>query len=256
MPLDILKKGEAHLPGVLAGAVKNQIVLTDAVKALRRYSLVRVDDDALSIHRLVQAVVLDRLNGQDKKDFAEASVNIANDAFSFRGDDRQSIQECLRLLPHAMTAAGHGEDCGVAREVVGKLLNKVAVYLAGSKHFIESKAMFQRALKILEQAHGPGSPNLANALNNLGSVQRMLDELEEAKISHERALSIDESIYGMDHQEIALDLYNLALVLIDLNSRGEALRHFKRALAICVNKLGEDHPDTQFMRENLERLNL
>jgi len=241
---------------MLAGAATNQIVLTDAVKALRRYSLIRISDDALSIHRLVQAVVLDRLAREEKKRFAESSVNIADHAFSFRGDDQESIRYCLRLLGHAITAAGHAEESLVAREVVGRLLNRIAVYLTAGRQLIESKAMFERAVKILEQVHGSSSPTLANALNNLGYVQRMLKLPEEARLSHERALSIDRTIYGMDHHETAFDLYNLGLVLLDLDARDEALAHFRRAIEICVEDLGDEHPDTQFIRKNIEQLNL
>jgi tetratricopeptide (TPR) repeat protein len=256
IPLDIIRNVNQPLPGALAQIARTQIAFNDAIGALRRYSLVRISEDSLSVHRLVQAVVMDRLEPHDKKTFAEAAVNLANDAFSFRPDDQKSIQKCLRLLPHGMTAAGYGEDNNVAKDIVGKLLNKVALFLAGSKHFIESKAMFERAVKVLEEAHGVNSPNLANALNNLGFVQRMLNEFEEARLSHERALSIDENIYGLNHHEIAVDLYNLGIVLVDLGAREEARDHFQRAIEIFSKNLGADHPDTQFMKLNVARLGL
>ena len=50
------------MPEGLAQAVKDPLALNDALAVLRRYSLMEVADEALAVHRLVQAVIRDRLD--------------------------------------------------------------------------------------------------------------------------------------------------------------------------------------------------
>ena len=66
IPRSLLVEGAPDLPEPLSSALQNSIKLNDVVAALRRYSLISITDDTLSVHRLVQAVTLDRL-GEDKK---------------------------------------------------------------------------------------------------------------------------------------------------------------------------------------------
>ena len=81
----------------------------DALAALRRYSLVEVREEALSVHRLVQAVARDRLAEDARRTWAEAAVRLVNGAFPFDSDDVRTWPECARLLPHALAAARHAE---------------------------------------------------------------------------------------------------------------------------------------------------
>ena len=57
---------------------------------------------------------------------------------------------------------------------------------------------------------------MANIVNNLGSVQKALGDMEGAKKMFERALEIGEAAYGPDHPTVAIYVNNLGLVLKDL----------------------------------------
>ena len=59
-----------------------------------------VADDALAVHRLVQAVVRDRLDEEGKKQWAGAVVEVVNDAFP--AEVQSAVENwpwCARLLP-------------------------------------------------------------------------------------------------------------------------------------------------------------
>jgi TIR domain/NB-ARC domain len=63
---------EAHcniLPDPLKNAVSNKIMLHDAIATLRRYSLIDATPEFISIHRLVQLVVRDRLKRLKRNDY-------------------------------------------------------------------------------------------------------------------------------------------------------------------------------------------
>jgi tetratricopeptide (TPR) repeat protein len=254
IPKSLLTDGVEHLPESLASAVKDEMKLNDAVAALKRYSLMTVADDSLSVHRLVQAVARDRLSDVDRKRWAEAAVQLVNKVFPYESYDFRTWAKCSILLPHALAAAGHSEELEVAHEATSRLLNQAGLYLRGRAEFSEAKSVHERALQIDEKVYGPDHPEVATDVNNLGGVLRALGDLAGAKKSYERALQIDEKVYGPDHPEVATDVNNLGGVLEDLGDLAGAKKSYERALKIFQHFLGEDHPKTKTVRKNLESL--
>jgi hypothetical protein len=81
IPIELLRKGKEHLPEPLASVVADQLIMNRAVKSLSHYSLIESKDENLSVHRLVQAVVRDRLDEDDKKDWAAIALNFLKEVF-------------------------------------------------------------------------------------------------------------------------------------------------------------------------------
>ena len=250
----ILIEGTSELPEPLSSTIKDGIRLNESMAALRRYSLISITDDLLSVHRLVQAVMLDRLAEDEKKKWAEAAIRMVNKAFPFDSDDVATWPICSSLLPHALTTAKFAEELDVARDTTGRLLNQIGLYLKGRAEFIKAKKNFERALEIGEKAYGKDHTQVAIYANNLGSVLKDLGDLQGAKKNYERALEIDEKAYGKDHTQVAIDFNNLGSVLKDLGDLQGAKKNFERALRIFQDRLGEDHPSTRTVGSNLELL--
>ena len=82
-PEEILTAGASLLGPVLAPVAADPFLLNQAIEALRVYSLVRRDPKGktLSIHRLVQAVLQDRLSETESRAWAERVLLAANAAF-------------------------------------------------------------------------------------------------------------------------------------------------------------------------------
>ncbi len=251
IPVELLSSGVQYLPGSLAALASDPLAFDDAVDPLRRYSLVEITAETISVHRLVQAVTRDRLDGDELKKWAEAAVRIVNEAFPFDSDDVGTWPVSTRLLPHALAAAEHAEALDVASDSTEKLLNQTGSYLKGRAQFAEAKEMFERALAIGEAAYGPDHPQVAIYVNNLGNVLQDLGDLEGAKKMFKRALAIDEAAYGPDHPDVAIDVGNLGNVLQDLGDLEGAKKMFKRALAIDEAAYGPDHPDVAIYVSNL-----
>jgi tetratricopeptide (TPR) repeat protein len=219
------------------------LAFDEALAALRRYSLVEVRDDALSVHRLVQAVARDRLQEKAQRMWAEAAVRLVNRAFPFKQDNLQTWPRSARLLPHAFAAAEHAEALEVASETTARLLNETGVYLRGRAEFAESKAVRERALAILEKVLGADHPSVATLISNLGLVLQALGDLTEARAHLERALAINEAVFGPDHPKVATDVNNLGGVLQALGDLGGARAAYERARAIDEATFGPDHPN-------------
>ena len=105
IPRSIMIEGASELPEPLSSAAKDGIRFNDSIRALRRYSLISIADNSLSIHRLVQAVMLDRLAEDEKKKWAEAAIRMVNKAFPFESDE-------VRYLADLFLAAASRPGCG------------------------------------------------------------------------------------------------------------------------------------------------
>ena len=105
-----------------------------------------------------------RLTEDVKRRWAEIAVQLVNSAFPSDSDDVRTWPQCSRLLPHALAAAGHAEELGVASEVAGRLLNQVGLYLIGRAQFAEAEKVLRRALAIQERVLGPDHPDVALSL--------------------------------------------------------------------------------------------
>ena len=254
VPRSLLSEGTEHLPEPLGGAVADSLALDDALAALRRYSLAEVTEESLSVHRLVQAVVRDRMPQDDRSRWAGAAVELVNAAFPFDRNDLETWAGSARLLPHALAGAAHAESLDVAPETTGRLLNEAGRYLRVRAELAEAKVVLERALAIDENAYGPDHPTVAIRVNNLGGVLRDLGDLEGARASYERALAIDEAAYGPDHSGVAIYGNNLGLVLRAQGDLEGARARFERALAIDEKAHGPNHPDVAIRVNNLGRV--
>jgi tetratricopeptide (TPR) repeat protein len=217
--------------------------LEDAIQVQVHYSLVTVVPDSIYVHNLMQDVIRYQLPENNKKRWAETAVKLIDSAFpKDHLDNPESWPECALLLPHALAAAGHAENLGVAPENICHLLNECGSYLETRGEFTGSKSALQRAIEIGERVYGPDHPTVAIRVNNLGSVLQDLGELQEAKKCFERALEIDEKVYGPDHPKVARDVNNLGSVLQDLGELQEAKKRFERANSINKKVLPKYHP--------------
>jgi len=242
IPRSILVYGSDYLPEPLASAVTDEMAMNNAIAALKRYSLLNVADNTLSVHRLVQTVTRDQLSDKERSLWAEIAVRLVSGSFPYDSDDVRTWPECAILLPHALAALEHAERLLVAPEATIRLLNQIGLYLRGRAEFNAARELFSRGLKIAEKVYGPDHPQVATRANNLGSVMQAMGDFEGAKELYERALKTDEKVYGPNHPEVATDVNNLGGVLNDIGDFEGAKVHFERALKIDEKVYGPDHP--------------
>ena len=254
IPRSLISGGAEHLPEPLASAVADELRFDDALAAPKRYSLLTVADEALSVHRLVQAVTRDRLSDEVRKIWADAAVRLVKGAFPYNSNDIRTWSECLLLLPHALAAAGHAEVLRAEPKATQQLLNRAGVYLMGRAEFGEAKALYKRALHIAENIFGQEHDAVATISNNLGLVLQDMGDLESAKECYERALTIGEKVYGSDHPKVDIYVNNLGLVLQDMGDLDSAKKCYERALTIGEKAYGSDHPQVAIYISNLGRV--
>ena len=251
VPLEVIRAGAEHLPEALATAAADDLGWNDVLAALRRYSLVEVSGDRLSLHRLVQTVVRARLDEDHNRTSAEAAVTILRRAFPPDSNFPETWPACARLAPHALAAAGHAEGLNVSPEVTAILLNKLGGYLRGRAELNAAHGTRVRALRIAEAAFGPDHQNVAVFVSDLGSVLQDKGDFSGAQAHFERALKIAEKVLSSNHPHLADYSNNLGLVLKLQGEMAGARENCERALKIYEANHGPDHPSVATSVSNI-----
>jgi tetratricopeptide (TPR) repeat protein len=251
IPRSLPVEHAALLPERLAATVADPLAYQQTIAALRRYSLVKTSTDNLSVHRLVQAVVRQRLDPDQQPHWTSAALHLVRAAFPTEPFDPAGWPTCARLLPHALAVAGHATTVGVDPETTAWLLGRAGAYVSARADFPRARRLHEQALHIREARLGPDHPDTAHSLNNLAGVLRDQGDLDRARTLLKRALHIREARLGPDHPDTARSLDNLALVLHDQGDLNHARTLHERALTIFEARLGADHPTTARSLNNL-----
>jgi tetratricopeptide (TPR) repeat protein len=251
IPRELPREQPKALPRELARAVRDPLAYNRMLAVVGRYSLAVVSPTSLHVHRLVQAVIQDRLGKDGEGRWAEVAVGVLRESYPDESWEVATWPTCERLLPHALAAAGHAERLQVAGEQTGWLLERAATYLRERGQYRQAKPIAERALAITEAALGPNNPTVTAKRSNLGRILHDLGDLVGARLLFEQALTVDEATLGPDHPDVALDRNNLGLVLLDLGDPAGARSQLEQALAVDEMSLGPDHPRVATARNNL-----
>jgi tetratricopeptide (TPR) repeat protein len=251
IPRELPREQPQVLPEELAKAVSDPLAYNPLLGVVGSYSLAAVSRTAVSVHRLVQAVIQARLGEEGERRWTEIAVRLLRASFPNDSWEVATWPECERLLPHALAATGHAERLGVAGEQAGWLLDRASTYLRGRGQYSQARSIAERALAITEAALGPADPEVAWRCDTLGNGLRALGELEGARAQLERALAIGEAALGPDHPQVAVWLNDLGGVLRELGDLEGARVQLERALAISEAALGPNHPHMAAGRGNL-----
>ncbi|HMB05857.1 MAG TPA: tetratricopeptide repeat protein, partial [Isosphaeraceae bacterium] len=245
---------EAIPRDLLADDPLDEAALNEAIRTLRRYSLLETQPGFVAVHRLVQRAVRDRLDPESRAEFAEHAVQKLRARFPDDPDDVRTWLECRKLLDHTLNATERASEDQVAATTVANLLNQVGIHLSAYHDLPRAKSLLLRSLRIEEAAYGPDHPEVASTLTNLGIVAREQGDLAEARRGLERALGIFEAAYGPDHPEVARTLTNLGIVMATVREFEQAQVRVERALEICRRSLGDEHPNTIQARGLLQEI--
>lgn len=128
IPIKMLVAGADDMPESLAATASDGLLLDEALMALRKYSLIEVDNETILIHRLVQAVVRHAMDTEAVRQWTGAAVHIVNTSFPPESDDVRMWPVCSPLLPHASAALSFAETIQFASNDTARLFNEVGCF--------------------------------------------------------------------------------------------------------------------------------
>ncbi len=214
IPLELIKQGAPELGEViseaLSGIEDDPLLLDELLMPLTLYSLITRDTvlNTYSIHRLVQAVIRDRMKYDEKRMWAERAVRAVN--LAFPNPEFKNWHLCDRILPHALVCAGFIDEWNFEFEEAARLLIRAGSYLHDRAKYQEAEQLYERALAILEKSLGKDHPDVAQSLNNLAELYRAQGRFDEAEPMYERALAICKKTLGDKHPNTITISQNLA----------------------------------------------
>ncbi len=255
IPEEIVIAGSAVL-GPLLQKVTSTAELDEVIAELRKYSLVRrLDNQMLSIHRLVQAVFLDRMDQDTQREWAERTVRAVHKAL--QAADSTALHRDERYIPQAQTCAMLIEQWAFSFREAASLLLLAGHILRERARYTLAEVFSQQALAVSERIEVPEDTALVvNCILNLAFVYQFQGEFARAEPLFQRALAIGEQRYGPEHPLVADSLNNLAYFYASQNHYSLAEQLYQRALTIYEQKLGPEDPALAPVLDNLTALYL
>ncbi len=246
IPKSLLEKALEHYEhDAEAKVVIDSFTLDDAIAELRSYSLITPDTENISTHRLVQAVVRDRMSKDELARYRDAMIQALSDRFPDKAYENPSCcPECASLLPHAQVLledVSYDQDESCQERAL--LINNTGEYHYGRAAYADAEPLFHRALEIRQNKLGSEHLDVAYSLNNLAIVLAVRGERLKAESLFRRALGIREKQLGSEHPDVATSLDNLAGLLQGNGKYAEAEPLIRRALGIREAQLGSQHLD-------------
>ncbi|HET8840119.1 MAG TPA: FxSxx-COOH system tetratricopeptide repeat protein, partial [Ktedonobacteraceae bacterium] len=207
---------------------------------LRRFSLVQRHPETrtLSIHRLVQAVLVESMDEQEQAQWQRQAITALNALFP--QVTYEAWGQCERLLTHALACAN---TISVQRsnQDLAEVLQKAADYLCERAQYELAEPLYQRTLQISEQTLGLEHPAISSPLSGLARLYREQGKYEQAEPFYQRALQISEQALEPEHPDIGMLLTNQALLYWRQGKYELAEPLHQRALSLLEQALGPMH---------------
>ncbi len=257
IPEEMITQGAEHLGPQLASVGADSYLLNQAIEALRAYSLLRRETSSgtapsLSVHRLVQAVILDQMDEQDRKLWAQRAARAVNAAFP--GVEYQTWPQCDRLLPHALLCAELIAQEQMTFLEATHLLNQTGYYLYERARYREAEPLIKHALVIRKQELGAIHPLVASSLNSLADLYFAQGKYLEVEPLYVQALDILRAVFGFEHPSTTYQLNGLANLYKHQGKYGKAEPLYMHILDIWKATYGPRHPNIASSLNNLAEL--
>ncbi|GGS35893.1 FxSxx-COOH system tetratricopeptide repeat protein [Streptomyces griseoviridis] len=234
------------VPGLLArGGARTGAA--EAVRPLLRLGLATLDEGALRVHRLVQALVragTDRQPAQDRVAAFLAAVDLG------RPDAPGNWPGWELLTTHLTT--GHF-DADRRPELRARLLEAVDYLLAREEHRA-AHALVQVLRRTWPEALGPDHPDCLRLTGTAAVLLNYLGHHEEAHAAHRDTVDGRRRVLGPDHPDTIAAEYNLALALHRLGRVAQAVTVLRDLLPRSRRVSGPGHPVTARLTKALAAL--
>lgn len=255
IPEELFLEGSIYLGPLLQAVCTDPLEWNRMVALACSYSLLsrNAEEQTLSLHRLVQAVLLDGLTEDERRRWGHRLVRATSALFPAKAI-YTNWKWGERLLPHALLWLSRLAEEKKPTPAVFQLLSRTGTYLRERGHYRKAKLLLKHALAIAEQRWGTEHPDTAASLNNLALLYCQQGQYERSEPLHRRALAIRERQLGSEHPDTAASLNGLASLYYQQGKYTQAEPLYLQALAIQEQQLGAEHPDTAASLSNLALL--
>jgi hypothetical protein len=248
VPLSLLVGAPAGLlPPPLAAVAANSFALRQCVARIARFGLAQLAAQDLTMHRLTQAVIADRLSPADRATKRDLVNRLLVAAKPDDGTHPTRWPQWGQLLPHIFAA-----DLATTADDELRELGCTAVW------HLQARGEPRAARPIAEELrarwlhdHGPDDHAALAITAALASTYKILGRYQEAHRLDEQVYATWRRVLGDDHPDTLWSANSLAADLRRLRRHEEAYALDEDTLARRRRVLGEDHPDTLYSANGL-----
>ncbi|BCL83222.1 tetratricopeptide repeat protein [Ktedonobacteria bacterium brp13] len=250
-------EGARHLGPMFEELAVDPFQFNAAIKTLQTYSLVQRDANmhTLTIHRLVQAVIKERLPEEIQSIWTTRIIRAMHQLFPV--DEKTQVdywQISERLLPHALVCITLGEQWNTDEDTYIALMCHVSTYLSACVRYGEAEELYKQALHIGKSSLGLDHYLMTEVLYGLAMLYFKQDKYEEAESLYLQALSMRERAQETESLPVANILFGLGSLYHRQGQYEEAEPLYQRALRIREQILGVEHSQVASLLNNLAEL--
>jgi transcriptional regulator with XRE-family HTH domain len=226
----------------------DNLTISSVMRELRRFSFIfrNAETKTVSMHRLVQEVVKERMDDTLQHFWAGQLVKVVNKVFPevlF-----STWQLCQRYLPHALTCATLIEHWNIVNLDAARLLERTGSYLLEQAHYqllralpmykqespeaTATKLRRRHLLALYSYAYPDRQLNVANIVNDLSLLSHQQNNYILTEPILLLALSTYEQVVGPMHIELAGCLSTLASLYESQGKLEQAESLYTQALQI------------------------
>jgi len=242
-----------NLPQQIASMLSQPQEFKNVMDILEKYSLIKIEENSLSIHRLIQKMIQESMPDIIKMKWTDITLRTINFLFDFKKDDVESWSYCSRLLPHALSIAELCYLNGNHTKELGELSQKLGDFMINKCKYKESLHFLRKSLIIFIKKYGKTHNKVADVLHGFGLVYQELGKYNLAKKVFILALRIDKKRNVIKNPKICRDLNSIGNVLWSINKMNKAYEHFEQALRLNQLIYGDYHKE---VARNLNNLGL
>ena len=242
----------ALLPPALQALCENELALEDALETLRKYALIKKEENNISMHRLLQEVIQEQLAGDAT--WIAYCLAIIHKLYDYEHGNIDSQKLFARVSPHATAIAEKAEMLlaeDAAQEVVAWVYHKAGWGLCHMAVYKESVEWYQKALNIREKVLGLENTDTAFSYNDMAMAYAYQGENQEAQKLFQTALDIREKVLGIEHADTAMSYNNIGYMYSQCGDFDKAMEWDEKARHIREKVLGREHADTAMSYNNI-----
>jgi hypothetical protein len=248
IPRDLLPRGAQSLTDpALSDLLSDPIKLARAIGELGRFALIRIEGRTIIIHRLIQALLRDELDEEERDFYREQAYLILSEGAPRNAEDN-------RLWPRYSELVAHAQSTGLERSAnpeVRRFALDLVRYLYVSGDLESAHSFVGRLIEAWADSTDPADRQMLIARQQLGNVRRALGH-------YGPAFAIDSETLGTAREALGEDdpitLIQISSYVADLRARGD----FSQALELDLDALerhrrvlGYDNPVTLQVSHNL-----
>jgi tetratricopeptide (TPR) repeat protein/transcriptional regulator with XRE-family HTH domain len=244
IPEELLTAGAPQWPSALQEAAADRFRFNQALETLLAFSLVKrlAEDRLLSVHRLVQAVQVERMTPEERRQWAERLVRAVNTLFPRDPEEVTSWPACQRYLDQVQACDRLIQQQHLLLPEAAEVLDRAGTYLRGRALYPLAEPLYRRALHLWEQLVNEAHPNRARSMDNLAQLYVAQGEYAAAEALYQQMRHIGEQQVGSEYPLLAEALRGLGHIYVNQGKYAQAKPLYQRALHLGEQQAGDEHP--------------